>query len=123
MVKNQEGDTTYIEDINKFPKAKFIEPIIAQKEGYIQEINAEEIGKVACNLGAGRIKKEDKIDYTVGIKLCKKVSEKVLQGEKLAYIYANDIEELQNAKQKMENIIKIDNEKKEKAPTIFGICK
>ena len=51
---------------------------------YLQEINAEEVRKTACNLGAGRIRKEDKIDYTVGIRICKKVSE----NDK--YVFAND---------------------------------
>ena len=123
MVKNQYGDISYLENTDKFPKAKFIEPIIAKQNGYIQEINAEEVGKVACNLGAGRVKKEDNIDYTVGIKLCKKVSEKVSQGDNLVYVYANDIEKLQIAKQKLENIIKIDKGKIEQKPTIFRICK
>ena len=123
MVKNQCGDVSYLENINKFEKAKYIEPIKAEKDGYIQEINAEEVGKIACSLGAGRIRKEDKIDYTVGIKLCKKVSEKVSQGDDLAYIYANDIEKLEIAKQKLKDVIKIDKEKIEQKPTIFGICK
>ena len=123
MVENQEGDTTYLKNIDKFPKAKYIEQITAKKSGYIQEINAEQIGKLASELGAGRIKKEDEIDYTVGIKLNKKVSDKVNQGENIAYIYANKKEKMQIAKQKLENIIKIDKNKKEKMPTIFGICK
>ena len=123
MVKNQGGDEAYLEDTNKFEKAKFVETLKAEKDGYIKEINAEEVGKIACNLGAGRIKKEDKIDYTVGIKLCKKNSERVTEGENLAYIYANNIEKLQIAKQKLKNIIKIDKEKVEQTPTIFGICK
>jgi pyrimidine-nucleoside phosphorylase len=121
MVNKQGGDISYLENTNKFEKAKYIEPIKAKEDGYIQEINAEEVGKVACNLGAGRIRKEDKIDYTVGIKFCKKVSEKVNQGDNLAYIYANDTEKLNVAKQKLENIIKIENKKIEKEKTIFGI--
>lgn len=123
MVKNQEGDITYLENTDKFPKAKFIEPIIAKQDGYIQEINAEEVGKVACDLGAGRIRKEDKIDYTVGIKLSKKVSEKILQGEILAYVYANDVEKLKIAMHRLESIIKIEKNEAEKETTIFGICK
>lgn len=123
MVKNQKGDISYIQDTDKFSKAKYIEPIISKQSGYIHEINAEEVGRVACNLGAGRIRKEDKIDYTVGIKICKKVSEEVLQGENLAYIYANDEKKLEIAKNKLEEIIKIGNDKIEKIPTIFGICK
>ena len=123
MVKNQGGDISYIEDTSKFEKAKYIEVVKAKEDGYIQEINAEEVGKIACGLGAGRIKKEDEIDYAVGIKLCNKVSEKVLAGDNLAYIYANSIEKMQNAKDKLENVIKISKEEVQYIPVIFGICK
>lgn len=123
MVKNQGGDTEYLENTSKFPRAKYIEAIKAKQSGYIQEINAEEVGKVACNLGAGRIRKEDKIDNTVGVKLCKKVSCKVEVGEELAYIYANKIEKLQTAKKELEKIIKISNNKIEEKPTILEIYK
>lgn len=123
MVKNQGGDISYIEDTSKFEKAKYIEVIKAKEDGYIQEINAEEVGKVACDLGAGRVRKEDEIDYAVGIKLCYKVSEKVLESENLAYIYANDIEKIKIAKEKLQNVIKISKEKLDHIPTIFEICK
>lgn len=123
MVEMQNGDKSYLENIEKFEKAQYIEPIISNQDGYIQEIDAEEIGKVACNLGAGRIRKEDKIDYTVGIVLNKKVSNKIQNGDILGYIHANNLEKLQSAKKELENIIKIEKEKIEKIPTIFGICK
>ena len=123
MVKNQEGDITYLEDTNKFEKSKIIEPIIAKQDGFIQEINAEEVGKVACGLGAGRVKKEDSIDYTVGIVFKKKVSDKVSKGETLGYIHANNSEKCEEANRKLEEIIKISESKIKKEKTIFGICK
>ncbi len=123
MVKNQGGDIAFLQDVDKFPKAKYIKPVVAIKEGYIYEMNAEDIGKVACNLGAGRVKKEDVIDYTVGIKLCKKVSNKVLQGECLAYVYANDVKSLELSISKLQDIIKIGDNKIERLSTIFGICR
>lgn len=123
MVENQGGDNTYLQDTSKFEKSQFIEPIIAKQNGYIKEINAEEVGKVACGLGAGRIKKEDQIDYTVGIVLNKKVSEQVNQGDVLGYIHANSKENIDMANEKMQEIIVIQNEKVEQIPTIFGICK
>lgn len=123
MVKKQYGDISYLEDTNKFEKSRFIEPVISQKDGYIQEINAEEVGKIACNLGAGRIKKEDKIDNTVGIILNKKIADKVKKGDILAYIHSNNQEKLEIAKEKLENIIIIENQKIEKIQTIFGIYK
>ena len=123
MVKNQEGDISYLEDTEKFEKATIIEPIIAKEDGYIHEINAEEVGKVACGLGAGRVKKEDNIDYAVGIILNKKVAEKVKKGETLGYIHANSNEKYLESERKMQDIIKISEEKIEKEPTIFGICR
>lgn len=123
MVKNQEGDISYLEDTSKFEKAKIIEPIMAKQDGYIQEINAEEIGKVTCGLGAGRVKKEDIIDYSVGVILNKKVADKVSKGDILGYIHSNSKEKFEEAERKLEQIIKINENEIEKEPTIFGICK
>ena len=123
MVKNQEGDISYLEDTSKFEKAKIIEPIMAKQDGYIQEINAEEIGKVTCGLGAGRVRKEDQIDYSVGVILNKKVADKVAKGDILGYIHSNSKEKFEEAERKLEQIIKINENEIEKEPTIFGICK
>ncbi len=123
LVKNQGGDITYLENVNKFEKAKYIEPIIAQNDGFIQEINAENIGKVACELGSGRMRKEDGIDYSVGIILNKKVSNKVQSGETIGYIYANDLQKLTIAKEQIKDIIKIDLNPTQSKPIIFKIIK
>lgn len=119
MVQNQGGDISYLENTDKFEKAQFTEEILASQNGYIQEINAEKIGKVACNLGAGRIKKEDNIDYAVGIELDKKVGTKVQKGEILGKIHANDTTKLELAKKQVNDIIKISPEYCEKIQTII----
>ena len=95
----------------------------AQKEGYIYEINAENIGKLACKLGAGRIKKEDNIDKTVGIEICKKVAEYVKTGEVLAYIHLNKEDEIQSSVDELLNIIKISEQKPETEKTILQTIK
>ena len=123
LVKIQEGDISYIENTDKFEKAKYGILIISKKEGYINRIDASKIGKIACYLGAGRIKKEDKIDYTVGIILDKKVSEKVKEKEIIGYIYANDQEKSKKALEQIEKIIEIDNVKPKKLDTILKIIK
>ena len=71
------------------------------------EMNAEVIGKVARDLGAGRIKKEDKIDMSAGIVLTKKVNNQVMENDVLAYIHTNDENKAKIAVKEMENIIKI----------------
>lgn len=110
MVQNQGGDVSYLEDTSKFEKSKYISAVVTEKIGKVQEINAEEIGKLACYLGAGRIKKEDKIDANVGIILNKKVGDEVLEGDFLAYICANDEIKLRYAEDKLLEIYKIKND-------------
>lgn len=90
LVKRQGGDVEYINDTSKFEKAKFRMPVKVKRNGYIIKLNAENVGKISGLLGAGRIKKEDSIDYSVGIELVKKVNDKVTENEIVAYIYAND---------------------------------
>lgn len=107
LVKKQGGDITYIENLEKLPKAKEIEPIYSDKNGYIQEMDSKEVGKIVGMLGAGRDKKEDTIDTTVGIVLTKKVTDFVKKGEILAYIHANDKNKLKDAKLRLKEIITI----------------
>lgn len=107
MVNNQGGDTSYLDNIEKFIKAKFIIEVKSNLNGHITDIDAEEIGKLACYLGAGRVKKEDNIDMSVGIVLNKKVNDSVEQNEKLATIYANDEEKCNIAVDRIRDIIKI----------------
>ena len=107
MIKNQGGDISYIENTDKFPKAKYIVPITSKKSGYITKLPAKDIGEMACYLGAGRIKKEDKIDNSVGIVLNKKVGDFVENNEILAYIYSNDEEKAKRVKKDFYEICEV----------------
>ena len=123
LVENQGGDSSYIKDTNLFPKANYIEKVYSQKDGYIQSMNAKEIGKIVCDLGAGRIRKEDSIDNAVGIVLNKKVSDKVEKEDSLVTIYANSKEKLEEAKKKLLEVIKIEEQEIEKPKMILEIMK
>ena len=107
MVQNQGGDISYLEDTTKFEKSKYISAVVTEKIGQVKEINAEEIGKLACYLGAGRLKKEDKIEPNVGIILNKKVGDIVEEQDFLAYVCANEEEKLKEAERKILEIYKI----------------
>ena len=104
LVQNQGGDVSYIEDTNKFKKAKYILPVKLEKEGIIKEIDAEKIGKISVDLGAGRIRKEDRIEQETGIALNKKINDKVEKEDIVAYIHANDEEKAKEAVEKLKEI-------------------
>lgn len=123
LIKNQGGDVSYIEDTSKFEKAKYIIPIKSEKMGYIKSMNNEQIGYISSSLGAGRLKKEDKINDKVGIIINKKIGEKVNIGDVLGFIHSDDIEVGNNAVKEMQNCYEFSNEYVEKQKHILGIIK
>lgn len=90
LVESQGGDISYLEDTNKFEKAKFIVPIIADTTGKITKLDAYTIGNLSVYLGAGRVKKDDEIDKSVGFILNKKIGDEVTKGDILGYIHSNN---------------------------------
>ena len=98
-----------------------LEKVYSHQTGYIKRMDAKEIGKIVCDLGAGRIRKEDSIDNAVGIVLHKKVSNKVDKQEPLATIYANSREKLEGAKKRLLEVIQIDENVVSKPKMILEI--
>ena len=81
LVKYQKGD------LKKCTVSEKVKYIKSPKDGFIDSINALELGKLSVALGAGRVSKEDIIDFEVGIKLKKLVGDEVKKGEVLATVY------------------------------------
>ncbi len=92
MIRNQGGDDTVVDHPQSLLTAKYEQPFLAKKSGYVTKLVANELGIAAMLLGAGRRTKEEEIDYAVGLKLHKKVGDKVTEGEPLLTIYSNDLE-------------------------------
>lgn len=121
LIERQGGDIEYVKDLDKFEKAEYILPVISEKDGYIKSLNAERVGRISGELGAGRIRKEDKIDMAVGIILKNKTGAYVKKGDILAYIHANN-KNLGNEKVKdLLSVYEIVDEKVEKPNHIIGI--
>lgn len=100
LVKAQGGDPSFVDDPALFQKAKIIESVAVSQAGFVKGIKADDIGKAALVLGAGRETKESEIDLAVGIVLHKKIGDSIKAGESIATIYANDAEK-QKAATKM----------------------
>ena len=70
------------------------EPVLikAKTSGYIKSINSMIIGSCSMKLGAGREKKDDKIDYNAGIILKKSPGEYIKKDEVLCELYGKKID-------------------------------
>lgn len=113
FVKYQGGDIT------KLPKSNIIHEIKSDKEGYLTSLSSLELAKLSMHLGAGRITKEDKIDYSAGIIINKKINDKINIGDTIVTLYTNkDLPEIT-----VEQLFKIENIPSNNYNLIYEIIK
>lgn len=112
MVSNQNGDISVIKNPDLLPKSKYIIKVESIRSGYIRSINAEKVGKCALNLGAGRKTLDSIIDLSAGIVLNKKIDDYVEMNEPLVYIHTNDMEKVENIKDRIIDLYEIGNKNK-----------
>ncbi|MDP2777093.1 MAG: thymidine phosphorylase, partial [Anaerolineales bacterium] len=98
LVQAQGGDVSYVDDVSKFERAKFVEVVNTPRNGFISQVHARIVGEASVALGAGRAKKGDPVDHAVGFVIHKKVGDKVQKGEPLFEIHANDEAKLVEAR-------------------------
>ncbi|CAD2072440.1 Pyrimidine-nucleoside phosphorylase [Jeotgalicoccus aerolatus] len=112
FVNSQGGDGSLVEHPENLPAAEFHTEVVSEEEGYVEVIDAENIGVAASVLGAGRQTKEDEIDLSVGIMLKKKVGEYVNKGDVIAEI-ASSTKDVSDAARKIVSSYHLGSEQKQ----------
>lgn len=90
LVINQGGDPAYVDDPRRFPLAAVVREVISPRDGYLNQVDALEIGETSVRMGAGRSKKADVIDHRVGIIVHHKVGDYVKTSDALFTLHAAD---------------------------------
>lgn len=118
FINYQDGNIN-ISYVSNKPKYKY--EVFSNKKGYISEINTEEMGKISILLGAGRVVKEDIIDYSAGIELNKKVNDYIENNELLGTLYTSKEINISMVKGLFLNSILVKSEKIKEMPLILDI--
>jgi pyrimidine-nucleoside phosphorylase len=108
LVEAQGGDPRCIEDPTRLPRPNAVRELRADRSGYLASLDAEAVGLAAVELGAGRARKEDKVDPAAGLLLRKRVGDDVRAGEVLAELHARDGERLEAGAMRLRTAALID---------------
>ena len=111
MVKIQNGDVDYVKDWTNLKRARFRKDITAKEKGFVSELVAGDLGFTAIELGCGRKKTIDKIDYLSGIILKKKCGDEVNEGEVICELNAEHEHKLEKAVSRLDGSVKVTKEK------------
>lgn len=123
MVEAQGGDVTYVDDPGRLPKAALEAPVEAPADGFVQSIEARQVGLAAMQLGAGRARKGDPVDLAVGVVLRKKVGDRVRAGEPLAVALADKAELLPAAVERVRAAYRLASVPPAPRPLIAGVIR
>jgi len=93
LIRAQGGDPRVIEDRSRLPHSAAQSAVTSDSAGRVAAIDALEVGLAVKSLGAGRDRKTDPIDLSVGLVLQKKVGDKVQAGETLAVVHARSADQ------------------------------
>ncbi len=121
FIKESGGNPEIVNDYSLLPGFDSELEVLSEKEGYVTKIQAEEIGKAAMIIGAGRATKDDIIDHSVGILVLKKVGDFVKKGESIAKICYNKETEVEKSKNMVLGAYKFSDVKVDKPKIIFEI--
>ncbi len=121
FISSQGGDLRQIDDFSLFKKPLFTYEVKATESGFITAMNAEMIGSASVILGAGRVRKDDLIDFSAGIVLHRKTSERVENGDVIASFYTDKEESIPSAEKLFLESLTLEEEKKERPALIYKV--
>lgn len=101
MVAAQGGDVRFVDEPDRLPRAPIVEVITAPADGYLQKMDAAQIGIAVVELGGGREKKGDPIDHSVGVIVHYKVGDFVHKNTPLYTVHASDRARLERARARL----------------------
>jgi pyrimidine-nucleoside phosphorylase len=123
LVAAQGGDLRYVDEPKRLPSAALRETVVAPRGGYLAGINACDVGETAVALGAGRARKEDAIDHSVGIEILHKVGDQLEVGEPLFTIHARSTESLEEARPRLLSAHTWSDAPVEPLPLFYGVIR
>ena len=115
----QGGDPGVLDNLSNYPKAKFSGVIPAPESGYLAHIDTLALGFAGIQLGAGRRKITDTIDYSSGMYIHGRIGDSLNKGDDILTLYSNDETALNKVLAQGEKFFSIEQSPPEVPPLIL----
>lgn len=121
MLEAMGGDVRYVDEPEKLVRVSRIKPLYTERTGYLESVDAKKLGLASCLLGAGRLKKGERIDPAVGILMNKRCGDVIAENEPFAYLYINDDERLEEAERLIMDAVTVSDTAPELLPLVYDV--
>ncbi len=121
FVEAQGGDPRVVEDESLLPQAPVQHEVKAGRDGWLEAVDAEEIGHAAARVGAGRLRKGDGIDLAVGLHFLAEIGDEADPETVVAVVLANDQDAAHEAAADIQAALSWSEEPVERAPVVHEV--
>jgi pyrimidine-nucleoside phosphorylase len=94
--------------------------VLSSGEGYVESIDALEVGLVGLELGVGRKKKDDLVDHAAGVVINALVGARVRAGEPLATVHARTEELARSVMSRLEKAWRLSDQEVQRPPHVLA---
>eukprot|EP00903_Cladosiphon_okamuranus_P004099 g4097.t1 len=108
MVLSQGGNPDDLLRLGEIHRAPVIREIVSRHEGIVSAVDAGIVGQVSLELGAGRARSEDSVDFAVGIDRLIKTGERVAKGDPVARVHSRSEKAAELAAERISAAILVD---------------
>ena len=121
MIAAQGGDPAVCDDVTLLPQPAVIRRVAAGCTGYVKDMDTMALGLAAQAMGAGRVRKTDALDYSVGFILPVRIGDRVEKDTELCTLYARNEEEAARAEAAIRGAISFSDAPVERPPLCHAV--
>ncbi|MEA4890742.1 MAG: thymidine phosphorylase [Clostridiaceae bacterium] len=121
MIAGQKGNPAVIDDYQLLPQSAYQVVWPAPCSGYLTAMDTAAIGRIFVDLGGGRKKKNDTIDYAAGLIFYHRIGDYIIAGQPLAEIHAQDPGKIERAKEQLGKALSFGHEPAASSPVILDL--
>jgi len=121
FVEAQGGDPRIVEDESLLPQAPVQHEVRADRYGWLEAVDAEEIGHAAARVGAGRLRKGAEIDLAVGLHFLAEIGDEADPDTVVAVVLANDQDAAHEAGRDIHAALSWSDDRVERPPVVHEV--
>ncbi len=121
FVEAQGGDPRVVEDTSLLPSADVVREIHSRHAAWLAGVDTEALGNAAASLGAGRRRKEDEIDPSVGLQLTVEVGDQVQSDTLIGRVFAKSEDDADTAEQALREALNWSEDERETPQLIYEV--
>ena len=120
MIAAQGGDPLVCDDVTRLPQARVVRPVSCAASGWVSKMDTMALGMAAQAMGAGRLKVDDELDYSVGFVLRVRIGDRVEAGAPLCVLHARSEADADRAEAAVRAAVTIGQEPCGRVPNFFA---